>query len=97
MYMTNEVLNKDNWEVIRTGKHSSTLSWKDDGIFGNVEPIEESASKTFTCPRGHTFKTNNPIIIAVDGDNEYNSGPICGYCYVDWFKVNLNAIEERVE
>ena len=97
MYMTNEVLNKDNWEVVRTGKHSSTLTWKDDGIFGNVEPMEEATSKTYNCPRGHTFKTNNPIIIAVDGDTDYNSGPICVYCYVDWFKVNLNAKEENVQ
>ena len=57
----------------------------------------DNTEKLYSCPRGHTFKTNNPIIIAVDGDTEYNSGPICGYCYVDWFKVNLNANEERVE
>lgn len=59
--------------------------------------VDEGASKNYSCPRGHEFKTNNPIIIAVDGDAEYNSGPICGYCYVDWFKVNLNANEERVQ
>ena len=97
MYMTNDVLNKDNWEVVRTGKHSSKLAWKDDGIFGNVEPMEDTINKTYSCPRGHTFKTNNPIVIAVDGDNDYNTGPICGYCYVDWFKLNLNANEEHVE
>jgi hypothetical protein len=61
-----------------------------------IDKIED-VKKLYSCPRGHTFKTNNPIIIAVDGDTEYNSGPICGYCYVDWFKVNLNANEERVE
>ena len=53
--------------------------------------------RLYSCPRGHTFTTNNPIVIAVDGDTEYNSGPIWGYCYVDWFKVNLNANEERVD
>jgi len=58
---------------------------------------DETTSKTYSCPRGHTFKTNNPIVIAVDGDNDYNTGPICGYCYVDWFKLNLNANEEHVE
>ena len=95
--MTNDVLQKDNWEVVRTGKYSSRLTWKNDGIFGNVEQIDDASSKTYACPRGHTFQTNNPIIIAVDGDTDYNSGPICGYCYVDWFKVNLNASEEHVE
>jgi len=61
--------------------------------------VEEEAtiSKLYSCPRWHTVTTNNPILIAVDGDTSYNSGPICGYCYVDWFKVNLNANEERVE
>ena len=96
--MTNEVLK--NWRTERTSKNSSRLIYKDDGIFGNVQRIEQmddSIIKTYHCPRGHTFKTNNPIIIAVDGDAEYNSGPICSYCYVNWFKVNLNADEERVE
>jgi len=56
-------------------------------------PIEGEAKKNYECPRGHKFNTATPIIIAVDDDPEYNSGPICGYCYVDWFKVNLNAKE----
>jgi len=96
--MTNDVLK--NWRIDRTSKYGSRLIYTDDGVFGNVQRIEQmddSVTKTYNCPRGHTFKTNNPIIIAVDGDTEYNSGPICGYCYVDWFKVNLNANEERVE
>jgi len=54
---------------------------------------EEQKKKTFVCPRGHVFKTESPIIIAVDDNPEYNSGPICFYCYVDWFKVNINAEE----
>ena len=29
----------------------------------------------------------------VDNDPDYNTGPVCAYCYVDWFKVNLNADE----
>ena len=65
---------------------------KNDGIFGNVL-IDEETRKEYECPRGHKFMTSSPIIIAVDDDPEYNSGPICGYCYVDWFKVNLNAKE----
>ncbi len=97
MHITSEGLKNDNWEVVKTGNYSSKLVWKDDGIFGNVERSSEEISKTYTCPRGHTFTTNNPIIIAVDGDTDYNTGPICGYCYVDWFKVNLNADEVQVE
>ena len=87
----NNVLNDNNhyWRVVRNNKYGSTLQRQDE--------IEDTISKRYTCPRGHSFQTNNPIVIAVDGDTEYNSGPICGYCYVDWFKVNLNANEERVE
>jgi len=51
--------------------------------------------KKYRCPKGHRFKTSNPIIIAVDNDPEYNSGPVCSYCYVDWFKVNVNAEEDK--
>ena len=87
----NNILNDTNhyWRVIRKNIQGSTLQRQDE--------IEDVISKKYTCPRGHSFQTNNPIVIAVEGDVEYNSGPICGYCYVDWFKVNLNANEELVE
>ena len=52
-----------------------------------------SDKKEYTCPRGHKFVTDSPIIIAVEDDPDYNSGPICGYCYVNWFKQNMNAEE----
>ena len=82
--------------------------WANDGEFGNViwvrdlEPSDKISDtvtepkKRYECPRGHEFQTSNPIIIAVDDAPEYNSGPICAYCYVDWFKLNLNA-KESVE
>ena len=54
----------------------------------------ETEKKQYACPRGHTFVTASPIIVSVDDDPEYNTGPVCGYCYVDWFKVNLNATEQ---
>ena len=92
MYMTNDILNKDNWDVVRTGKHSSKLIWRNDGVFGGVK-VDSNASIDYECPRGHTFKTANPIIIAVEDEPDYNSGPICSYCYVDWFQLNLNARE----
>ena len=47
----------------------------------------------YRCPRGHAFSTDTPMIIAVDDDPDCNSGVICPYCYVDWFKVNMNAEE----
>ena len=52
-----------------------------------------SEKKEYTCPRGHKFVTESPIVIAVEDDPDYNSGPICGYCYVNWFKQNMNAKE----
>ena len=57
------------------------------------EPSEDTEPRWFACPRGHKFKTSNPIIIAVDDNPEYNSGPVCPYCYVDWFSLNVNADE----
>ena len=60
-----------------------------------AEPVSDEIKK-YICPRGHTFSTSSPIIVAVDNDPDYNTGPICGYCYVDWFKVNLNADEDSV-
>ena len=55
---------------------------------------EDKEARRYKCPKGHTFVTSNPIIIAVDDDPDYNSGPVCSYCYVDWFKVNVNADED---
>ena len=52
--------------------------------------IEEN-KRTYSCPRGHNFSTANPLIIAVENDPEYNTGPICIYCLVDWHKRNVNA------
>ena len=54
---------------------------------------EDQKRKRYICPRGHTFETDSPIVIVVEDNPEYNSGPICDYCYVDWFKANLNAEE----
>ena len=62
-------------------------------LSGTVDVLEGAIEKAYTCPRGHTFKTASPIVVAVDEDPEYNTGPICSYCYVDWFKANLNANE----
>jgi len=47
--------------------------------------------QTYQCPRGHQFETDAPIIIAVDTDPEYNSGVVCPYCYVNWFRLNVSA------
>ena len=47
----------------------------------------------YTCPRGHTFKTDTPMIVEVPDEPEYNSGIVCPYCYVDWFQLNVNAEE----
>jgi len=49
--------------------------------------------KEYQCPRGHTFATESPIIIAVEDDPEYNSGVVCPYCYVNWFRLNISAEE----
>ena len=61
-----------------------------------TEPVSE-IRKTYSCPRGHTFSTSSPIVVAVDDDPDYNTGPICGYCYVDWFRSNLNADEIQID
>ena len=63
------------------------------GTIDYLSQTEGGDTKEYACPRGHTFKTTSPIVVAVDEDPEYNTGPICSYCYVDWFKANLNANE----
>ena len=90
-------------KFIRKGSHNPPrFAWKQSGsavtsesssvTTGAAESVPEP-SKKYVCPRGHSFSTNSPIVVAVDNDPDYNTGPICGYCYVDWFKVNLNADE----
>ena len=55
--------------------------------------IEEdgSGAMDYRCPRGHTFQSKNPLVIAVESNPDYNSGPICSYCLVDWHRNNVNA------
>ena len=58
---------------------------------GWSEASEDVEPKSYVCPRGHTFQSKNPLVIAVESNPEYNSGPICGYCLVDWHRNNVNA------
>ena len=74
-------------------RHFNPMLGSLSGTIDVPSQIEEGIQKAYTCPRGHTFKTSSPIVVAVDEDPEYNTGPICSYCYVDWFKANLNANE----
>lgn len=78
-----------NWDDIQ----AMLVSGGYDPSYGSSpkKPIEESSVHNYCCPRGHTFNTANPLIIAVENDTEYNTGPICVYCLVDWHKRNVNA------
>ena len=93
--------------IIHLGNHKPPrFAWAESGSVvtsnvssvatGATEPVSEE-TKTYMCPRGHTFSTSSPVVVAVDNDPDYNTGPICGYCYVDWFKVNLNADEIQID
>ena len=53
--------------------------------------VEGETVRAYSCPRGHNFSTANPLIIAVENEPEYNTGPLCTYCLVDWHKRNVNA------
>ena len=64
---------------------------------GWSEVSDETESNSYVCPRGHTFQSKNPLVIAVESNPEYNSGPICGYCLVDWHRNNVNADIHRYE
>jgi len=55
------------------------------------ENDDGEGSVNYRCPRGHEFQSNNPLVIAVESNPDYNSGPICGYCLVDWHRNNVNA------
>ena len=52
---------------------------------------EDTEPQEYKCPRGHTFQSKSPRVIAVESNPEYNSGPICSYCLVDWHRNNVNA------
>ena len=56
-----------------------------------LDTVENAEPRESRCPRGHVFQTKNPLVIAVESNPEYNSGPICGYCLVDWHRNNVNA------
>ena len=84
---------RDKHDVIHMGDENPPRFSR---IYSSPKPSEGTDTKSkkeYVCPRGHTFKTDSPIVIAVDNDPDYNTGPVCAYCYVDWFKVNLNADE----
>ena len=74
-------------------RHFNPMLGLVSGISDVSSSVNDGIVKQYSCPRGHVFTTSSPIVVAVDEDPEYNTGPICGYCYVDWFKANLNANE----
>ena len=81
-------MTENDWDNIQ----AMLVSGGYDPSFGMPpKPTEQENMKTYTCPRGHTFSTSNPLIIAVENEPEYNTGPICTYCLVDWHKRNVNA------
>ena len=57
----------------------------------HVQHGGEAATNNYYCPRGHEFQSSNPLVIAVESHTDYNSGPICSYCLVDWYRNNVNA------
>jgi|TARA_R110000824_G_C15074136_1_gene663696 hypothetical protein len=52
---------------------------------------KDTTVENYWCHRGHKFQSSSPLVIAVDGNPDYNSGPICSYCLVDWYRNNINA------
>ena len=85
--------NKD-WDDIQ----AMLVSGGYDPSFGMPpKQIESGVTQSYYCPRGHTFDTANPLIIAVENDTEYNTGPICVYCLVDWHRRNVNAEQKTYE
>ena len=52
---------------------------------------KDTTAENYWCHRGHKFQSSSPLVIAVDGNPDYNSGPICSYCLVDWYRNNINA------
>jgi len=52
---------------------------------------EDTTEQEYWCHRGHKFQSSSPLIIAVEGNPDYNSGPLCSYCLVDWHRNNVNA------
>ena len=65
-------------------------------VLKELESSEDGEVKNYRCQNAHTFSTYNPITIALEDEGNYNAGPICPYCYVDWFKANMLVEEIQV-
>lgn len=51
--------------------------------------------KVYKCKNGHKwFVKGEPFTVSVLGDEEYTSGPICPYCYVDLHREMCGGEED---
>ena len=64
----------------------------EENIQEEIHSGEEISLSTFKCPRGHIYEAPEPFIIDPP-DMAINSGPVCVYCFANWFHVNLGAEE----
>ena len=68
---------------------------KNNECIERVNKVSEDLDRPlaiFKCPRGHEYEAPEAFIITTP-DLACNSGPVCIYCYVNWFSVNLGAEE----
>lgn len=88
------MMGKEVFKMVRKSDGDWFHSYEDDSDHllqsPSYYPIEEEGQE-YRCPRGHNFITKSPLVIAVEDNPDYNSGPICGYCLVDWHRNNVNA------
>ena len=64
----------------------------EEGVPEEIQSGEDISLSTYKCPRGHVYEAPVPFIIATP-DLAVTSGPVCVYCFANWFHVNLGVEE----
>lgn len=57
----------------------------------NALLIQGGELKQYRCDKGHTWEAATPFSVYCTDDQDYGSGPLCCYCYVDFHRANFQA------
>lgn len=64
-----------------------------DPLMNIPVPIVGQA-KTYKCRRDHKFQSAQPFVM---GMRDYNTGPMCPFCHIDWMRAMFGVEEVKAE
>jgi len=77
-----------------SGDSDCVFEW---GVTGANSQIKFSAPepKKYICKaKGHVTSVSDPLVISYSSLSlEIDTGPICPQCYIEFFHVNMSAVE----